>query len=154
MWSIGCNEDNAGDFPNTYLTSCVWRWDAYYRKVILSCLRGKFHGSHAWLGIDDGIVALSEFSGRVDGKTREAVQAANERLQSREFDVFYGPVTDNAGNLRIGAGESMSDDEMLHGFDWYVEGVTVEEQGVDEPGASNSAGDPHRDRNHRRDTEF
>ena len=40
--------------------------------------------------------------------------------------MFYGPVKDNTGNIRIEAGESMADSEMLNGFFWYVEGVTVE----------------------------
>jgi len=126
IWSIGYNMDNAAEFPNTYLTACVWKWDVYYRKQILNCLQGKFHGDHDWLNLEDGIVELSDFTDHVDERTKAAVRNADERLRSREFDVFYGPIKDNAGNLRIEAGESMSDDEMLNGFDWYVEGVTIE----------------------------
>ena len=47
-------------------------------------------------------------------------------LKNRSFDVFYGPVFDNTGRLRVPEKESMSD-EMLNSIDWYVEGVTVEE---------------------------
>ena len=43
------------------------------------------------------------------------------------FDVFYGPVYDNNGELRINEGENISDKTMIHNFKWYVEGVeTVE----------------------------
>ena len=63
-------------------------------------------------------------------RTKAMVQEANERLRSWEYDVFYGPIRDNTGRLRIDAGESMTDDEMLNGFDWYVEGVAVEGQGM------------------------
>jgi len=127
VWSIGCNFDNAGEFPRTYLTSSVWRWDRYYRQRIWDCLRGKFHGDHTWLGMDDGVVALSELTPNVDVRAKAAVEAASEKFQSREFDVFYGPIVDNEGNLRVDTGESMSDDEMLDGLDWYVEGVAVEQ---------------------------
>ena len=44
-------------------------------------------------------------------------------MENIDLDV----ITDNMGNLRVEAGESMSDSEMLNGFDWCVEGVTVEE---------------------------
>ena len=54
------------------------------------------------------------------------MQAANDKLRNRTFDVFYGPVKDNAGNIRVAEGESMSDSEMLNGFFWYVEGVKIE----------------------------
>ncbi len=125
--SIGYNMDNAGKYPDTYLTACVWHWDTYYRKKILSVLQGKFYGENEWIGMEDGIVGLAELTGNVAPGTKEAVDEAKERFASRSFDVFYGPVMDNEGRLRVPEGESMSDDEMLNRFDWYVEGVIVEE---------------------------
>ena len=73
------------------------------------------------------MVALSELTENVKPETKQEVLEANMKMRSRQFDVFYGPIKDNLGNLRVGAGESMSDREMLNGFDWCVEGVTVEE---------------------------
>ncbi len=130
VWSIGYNLDNASMFPDTWLVACVWRWNVYYHRKILDCLQGKFHGSKDWIGMEEGIVGLSHFSSHVDAQTREAVQAAGKQLASWDFDVFYGPIADNTGHLRIEAGESMTDEEMLNGFDWYVEGVTIEGQGL------------------------
>lgn len=125
--SIGCNKDNRDLFTSTYLTASEWNWQVYYRQQILNCLRGKFHGKHTWMGMEDGITKLSDFSNLVKKETKDAVAAANFRLTSREFDVFYGPIRDNQGNLRVEAGESMSDDAMLNTFDWYVEGISVEQ---------------------------
>ncbi|MBR3457326.1 MAG: BMP family ABC transporter substrate-binding protein [Selenomonadaceae bacterium] len=127
IWTIGCNLDNGEAFPDTCLTASVWNWNVYYRRQILDCLQGKFHGSHKWLSMEDGIVGLADFSRHVDEETKAAVRKADARLRSREFDVFYGPITDNTGRLRVEAGESMSDDAMLKSFDWYVEGVTVDQ---------------------------
>jgi basic membrane protein A len=79
------------------------------------------------MNMEDGIVSLSDFTRNVKPETKQEVLAANLKMRSRTFDVFYGPITDNMGNLRVEAGESMSDSEMLNGFDWCVEGVTVEE---------------------------
>ena len=50
-----------------------------------------------------------------------------ERLRYGTYDVFYGPVYDNNGVLRIAEGESMTDNAMLNEFDWYVEGVVIDE---------------------------
>lgn len=130
IWSVGYNLDNAGLFPDTYLTACVWRWGVYYRRQILNCLQGKFHGSHEWIDMEEGIVELGNLSARAAPQTEARLKSAGARLKSRGFDVFYGPIRDNAGELRIEAGESMPDDEMLNHFDWYVEGVTIEGQGL------------------------
>ena len=126
-WSIGFNRDNSALFADSYLTACVWKWTDYYRRVILSCLQGKFYGRNEWISMEDGIVALSELTSNCAPGTGAAVDEAVRLFESRSFDVFYGPVFDNNGNLRVPEGESMSDDDMLHHFDWYVEGVTVEE---------------------------
>jgi basic membrane protein A len=127
IWSIGFNKDNSELFPDSYLTACIWRWDDIYEDLILSCLQGKFYGRNNWISMEDGIVALSELTKNCAPGTAEAVDEATELFYSRGFDVFYGPVVDNNGTLRIPYGESMSDEEMRDRFDWYVEGVTVEE---------------------------
>ena len=127
IWSIGFNMDNAALFPDSYLTACVWYWDDYYRQEILSCLQGKFYGRHDWIGMEEGIVALSDLTKNCAPGTKEKVDEAKKLFESRTFDVFYGPVTDNTGAVRIPEGESMSDDGMRNSFDWYVEGVIVEE---------------------------
>ena len=127
IWSVGYNLDNAAMFPDTYLTACIWKWEVYYRKQILNCLQGKFHGHHDLIEMNEGIVALSELSSHASPETKAKVQAADEKLRTLEFDVFYGPIIDNTGRLRIEEGESMPDDEMFNRFYWYVEGVKVDE---------------------------
>ena len=127
VWTIGYNYDNSGLFPNTYLTACVWEWDSYYKEQILSCHQGKFRGEHKWLGIDSGIMKLvdPEKAGNTVSGYEEPLEAAEKRFADFSSDVFYGPVSDNEGNVRVPEGESMSDEAMLSGFDWYVEGVRI-----------------------------
>ncbi len=125
--TVGYNTDNASDYPDTYLTAAVWDWSPFYRKQITSCIQDKFYGDHYWMGLEDGIMDLSPFTGNVKEGTEEAVEKARQRLESGTWDVFYGLIRDNKGNTRIGEGEAMSDDDMLNSFDWYVEGVVVVE---------------------------
>ena len=87
--------------------------------------------SKKWIGLLATLLAFGAcekaYEAPIEPETKQEVVAANFKMRSRTFDVFYGPITDNMGNLRVEAGESMSDSEMLNGFDWCVEGVTVEE---------------------------
>ena len=77
--------------------------------------------------MNEDIVALSGLSSHAAPGTKAKVQEADEKLRTLEFDVFYGPVIDNTGTLRVDEGESLPDDEMFNRFYWYVEGVKVEE---------------------------
>lgn len=127
IWSIGYNYDNSELFPGTYLTACVWDWDSYYTEQIQSCIQGKFRGEHKWLGIESGIMKLVDpgKTGNAASGYELALEAAESRFRDFSADVFYGPVTDNTGAIRVPDGESMSDAMMLGGFDWYVEGVRI-----------------------------
>lgn len=125
IWSIGYNLDNSELFPNTFLTAPVWRWENYYEPYILKCLQGKFKGNNYWEGATTGVVDLSPLTKNVEVGTIQLIEQKRERFESGILDVFYGPIKDNAGNLRIAEGESMTDDAMLNRFDWYVEGVIV-----------------------------
>lgn len=127
IWSIGYNIDNSESYPDSYLTAPVWEWQNFYEPHILECLQGKFVGKHYWEGVESGLIALSPLTENVKPGIAEAVEVEKQKLQSGTFDVFYGPITDNEGNLRIAEGESMSDQVMLGEFDWYVKGVVPDE---------------------------
>lgn len=125
---IGYNVDNSEHYPETYLTSAVWDWENFYTPHIQECLIGKFEGKHYWDGVETGLVSLAPLTKNVKEGTAEAVEKEMEKLQSGTFDVFYGPVADSEGNIRIADGESMTDESMLNNFGWFVEGVFVDEE--------------------------
>ncbi|MBQ7972944.1 MAG: BMP family ABC transporter substrate-binding protein [Lachnospiraceae bacterium] len=128
VMSIGYNVDNSADYADTYLTAAVWDWDAFYTPTILKCLQGKFEGNHYWEGIETGVISLAPFTNKVKAGTAEVVTQEMQRISSGTYDVFYGPVYDNEGNLRVKEGESMTDNAMLNEFNWYVEGVIQDEE--------------------------
>lgn len=125
IWSIGYNRDNSALYPETYLTAPVWQWENFFEARILECLQGKFQGIHYWEGIETGVVGLAPLTGNVKAGISDVVLSYRKRLESGIFDVFYGPVFDRDGNMRVASGENMSDDAMLNGFDWYVKGVVL-----------------------------
>lgn len=127
IMSIGYNVDNSECYPKTYLTAAVWNWENFYTPNILKCLQGKFEGNHFWEGVETGIVSLAPLTDNVKDGTEKIVAEEMEKLRSGTFDVFYGPIVDNCGKLRVKEGESITDNIMLNEFDWYVEGVINEE---------------------------
>ncbi len=126
VMSIGYNLDNSEYYPQTYLTAAVWDWDSFYTPNILKCLQGKIEGNHYWEGVGSGIISLAPLTDNVKDGTEEIVANQMEKLRSGTYDVFYGPIIDNCGNVRVNEGESLSDTVMLNEFDWYVEGVVNE----------------------------
>ena len=128
VMSIGYNVNNSADYPQTYLTAAIWDWENFYTPNILKCLQGKFEGAHYWEGVETGIVSLAPCTDKVEHSVEELVAQEMEKLSSGTYDVFYGPVYDNEGNLRVEEGESITDDVMLNSFEWYVEGVVNDEK--------------------------
>ena len=125
IWCIGYNMDNFEMYPNTFLTAPVFEWENFYEPHILECLQGKFAGEHYWNGAETGIVSLAPLSRNVKPGIQTRVEEETRKFRSGTFDVFYGPITDTEGNVRVREMESMTDSEMLNSFDWYVEGVVT-----------------------------
>lgn len=128
IWSIGYNMDRAEAYPKNFLTAPIWHWELFYEARILECLQGKFEGKYYWEDAASGIVALAPLTKNVKPGIAEVVDEEKKRLEDGSYDVFYGPIYDNAGILRVQEGENMSDDALLNHFDWYVKGVEVHER--------------------------
>lgn len=128
IWSIGYNMDNSAFYEESFLTAPIWNWERFYEPYILECLQHKFHGKNYWSGIDSGVAGLAPLSKNVKPGIAKVVEEERELLESETFDVFYGPIIDRDGVLRVPEGENMSDDTMLNHFDWYVEGVELYEE--------------------------
>ena len=128
IWLVGYNLDNAELYPEHFLTAPVWRWENFYMPHILEVLKKKFVGKNYWSGVNSGIVDLAPFTKHVSQAAIELVASEREKIQNGSFDVFYGPIEDNAGTIRINEGESMSDNDMLNHFNWFVKGVNVDEE--------------------------
>lgn len=127
IWSVGYNIDTSKYYPKTFLTAPVWNWEIFYEKNILAVLQGKFIGGHFWYDAETEMFGLSKLSGNVNSKSYEPVERMRKKIESGEFDVFYGPIYDNQGNLKVEKDENMSDEQLLKYFDWYVDGVEIYE---------------------------
>lgn len=111
-----------------YLTAAVWNWEVLYQEVIRDFMQGKGNkAGNYWLGIDKGVIGLSEYSGRVTEDARNEVEAAkSEMLEGKE--VFSGTIHDTEGKLKCDEQETISDEMLLGHSDWFAEGVEFYEE--------------------------
>ena len=128
VWSIGYNMDNTALYPNSFLTAPVWNWDTFYTPQIEKYMQGKYYSGNYWQGSETGLIELAPLSSNVKPGIANVVAEKKAMLDAGIYDVFYGPVKDNAGVVRIPNGENMPDEVMLNSFDWYVEGVKIYEE--------------------------
>ncbi len=122
--SIGYHYNNMMEHPGTMLTAAVWDWKRLYVKLIKDCIDGRFHSRQYYLGMDDQVVGIAPVcEGILNEQQLKVVQNAQQRLADGGWDVFYGPVYDQSGVLRIRQGENLSDRGLLHDMNWLVQGT-------------------------------
>lgn len=126
VYSIGYNE--ADDrFSDKYLTAAVWNWELLYNDIVKDFMQGRANSrQHHWCGIETGAVGLSEYSPLVSQEIINEVEKAKAEILSGK-DVFSGEIYDNSGNRRCGKDEFISDSALMSEFDWYVDGVIINE---------------------------
>ncbi len=120
--SIGYDSDMRAFVGDTVLTSPVWNWGSYYKDTIGKAMAGTWTTHQYWEGLKAGVVRLADMSPLVPQDVKDLVKAAEQKILDGTWDVFYGPIKDNTGAVKVAAGAKMTDGEMLS-FDWFVEGV-------------------------------
>ena len=122
-YAIGYNAD-FGKILNDerVLVSPMWNWGNYMIPTIQSVLDGTWKSQSYWGGLEDEMIHLSPISPLVPADMVKAVEAKQQEMHDKTWDVFWGEIWDNTGVMRQKAGEKMSDEAMLT-IDWFVEGV-------------------------------
>jgi basic membrane protein A len=123
--SVGYHSDMREFVGDTVLTSAQWNWGSYYVDTVQDIIDHTWETHQFWGGLQSGVVTLAAFSPLVPDDVRGQAEAERERIIDTDWDVFCGPIYDQAGNEAIADGECMSDREMLS-LDWFVEGVNGE----------------------------
>ena len=108
--------------PAAHLTAPIWNWEVIYRKVADEVHNGTWSSYQYWGGLAEGVVGLAPYGEMVPQEVRDMVEAKKAEIVAGTWDVFTGPINDNAGEEVVPAGETMSDSDML-GMSFLVEGV-------------------------------
>ncbi|AOY59900.1 MULTISPECIES: BMP family ABC transporter substrate-binding protein [Desulfococcus] len=122
VYAIGYNTDMSAFAPKAHLTAAVWNWGPFYKEMTDAVRNGTWKSGAYWYGMDKGIVDISPMADVVPERVRARVAAVKAELIAGTFAPFSGELRDQSGVVRIPAGKSMTDAELL-GMDWFVEGV-------------------------------
>ncbi|MHB8984975.1 MAG: BMP family ABC transporter substrate-binding protein [Eubacteriales bacterium] len=121
-YSIGYNSDMSKIAPKAVLTSPVWNWGPYYVDTVKKVKEGKWKNDQYWGSMAEKIVDLAPYGPMVPEDVKKLVDAEKQDIISGKFDVFWGPVKDQQGQVRVAEGQKMSDEDMLK-LNWFVQGV-------------------------------
>ncbi len=122
VWGIGNNSDMGKYAPDYYLTNPMWNWGPYYIEAVKSVMDGTWKSDAYFGSMADGVTDIAPFGKNVPQDVRDLVEAKKKEILAGTFDVFAGPIADQSGTVRVEAGKSMTDEEILS-MNWFVKGV-------------------------------
>ncbi len=118
--SIGYYQEPENASENC-LTCAVCDWGPLFEALIRDHLRSS-GANTGWMGLESGVVSLTEYSSLVPQSTRDEVEEATQEIL-KGYNVFSGLIYDNKGSQRCGEGEAVSDETLQKNIDWLVKGV-------------------------------
>ena len=125
VWSIGFNRDMSADAPDAVITSVVPHWGVFYTRLVESVMNGTFRTQPHFYGFAEGVVDITALNEKLAAPgTAAAVEAGRQRLRDG-FNVFDGIMRTNTRRVIGEEGETLSDDVIFSGIDWYYRNVLV-----------------------------
>ena len=138
-WAVGYDSENACDqAPKHCLTVPYWRWGPVYVEQVKAMRAGTWKATSQYLDVPSGIVGLYGFMegqqvpAGVPAAAAETVKALLLQMKAGKFtpfDLFAGPLKDNAGKEVLAAGQKLSQQDLegLKGctvcMNWLAEGI-------------------------------
>jgi simple sugar transport system substrate-binding protein len=122
VYAIGYHSDMSKYGPKAHLTAATHHWGGHYVAAAKAVMNGTWKSGDLWGGIKEGMIKLAPFGPAVPQEVRALAEAKATEIAAGKLHPFQGPVKDQSGKVRVAAGQTMSDQDML-GFGWYVEGV-------------------------------
>lgn len=121
-FAVSYNTDMRSFAPKAVLTGPVWSWGPYYVKTVKAVMDGTWKSEQYWGPMADNVVDLSPFGPMVAEDTQAQIAKKKDEIVKGQWDVFTGPLKDQQGNVKVQAGQKMTDKDMLE-FNWFVQGV-------------------------------
>jgi basic membrane protein A and related proteins len=107
--------------PKTQLTVGINNWGPYYIDRIQALLDGSWKPDDVWGGFAANLTYMAPFRNMPDDIAALAAQTQAD-IKSGKLLPFKGPIKDQSGALKIGAGAAL-DDKALSTMNWLVQGI-------------------------------
>ncbi len=123
-YGIGYDNNMNSFAPNNCITSLCWDWSKLFGPQIQSILNGTWKSQYLFPGMADtpGILYLAPYGPMVPDAAKQLVAAKEQQIVSGQWDVFTGPIKDQSGQIKVPAGQKLSDMDVWN-IDWLVQGV-------------------------------
>jgi len=118
---FGQSTDMAKFAAGTQLTASTDIWEPYYNARIQAVLDNAWKSTDVWGGLDSGLLGMAPFM-NMPADVEALATSVMADIKAGKNKVFVGPITDQAGAIKVPAGTVM-DDGALSGMQWLVEGV-------------------------------
>jgi basic membrane protein A len=121
-FAFGWDSDMSSVAPKAHLASCVVDWGGYYKKAVKDVMDGSWAVARTIWGVKEGQNALVKIADSVPDDAKKKVDEVKDAMKAGSFEVFTGPVVDNAGKERL-AKDVKADQDWKDKVDFFVKGV-------------------------------
>ena len=121
-YAIGYPSDMTSVAPEAVLTSSMYTWEGYFIPIIKEMMAGKWVDKEVYWGIEHGMVGLGPYNDVVPQNVRDQVDAISAKFVDGTFEVWWGPIYGQNGELSIAEGTKLGPKE-IRSIDWFVQGV-------------------------------
>ncbi|MBC8741069.1 BMP family ABC transporter substrate-binding protein [Paraburkholderia sp. UCT31] len=121
--AFGWDSDMKKFGPNAQLGACVSYWGVYYSHLIEQVQSGTWTNAPTWWGLKEKAIDLADINtAAVSPAAQKALAQKRDDIIAGRFDPFSGPIRDQNGAIKVAAGTSLPDAELLR-LNWFVQGV-------------------------------
>ena len=123
--AVAYHSDMRSVAPQAQIVAVTHEWGDYYTARVQALRQGRWQSGNVWGGLREGMVSVGHFGDQVPQSVQREVQGLKQRIAQGRLAVFDGGrrgVRDMNGHLVIGAGQKLSDADILT-MNYLVEGV-------------------------------
>jgi simple sugar transport system substrate-binding protein len=122
LHGFGQGADMSRFAPDAHLTAIEDIWGPYYVERAKAIVAGTWKSTDTWDGFKEGTVVISPYNKSVPADVVKLADGVQAGYKDGSYDIFKGPIYDQAGTLKVKEGEVMKLEELAV-MDWFVKGV-------------------------------
>lgn len=121
-FGIGIDSDLSSYGPNAHLASVVPLWGNYYVHAINQHINRTWSSTSTWWGLAEGSTDLVGLHASLPADLVKIVNETRSKIADRSFDIWRGPLHDEAGRLVLPMPKALSELQVKN-MDFFVKGV-------------------------------
>lgn len=123
---IGYTNDWSEIEPEAWASSFLYNWGGYYVSQVQAVVDDTWEPAITFGGLKDGFIDFAPYGPAVTPEIIAKVEEVKATIADGSFDMFAGPISDNAGNVVIAEGDTVAFESRIDCCQWLVEGVVGE----------------------------